>query len=554
MKRNNTTITCASHRSIRAFRPRLIALALFITGHVAIPPTRAATFHGQSGVDRNWSTPTNWTGNVLPTSGSPNLEVILSAGGISPFTSNQDLESPFVLQHLTVGYGVPPQVLNGSPLAFSNLGQAPSIRSNDHLGPPLTVNNDIILNADLTVSPPGAIPSVYQYFLNGAISGAGGLRQDRGGQVFLGGTAANSYAGSTILNDGELYLNKPDSIVAIPGDLVINSGGSMRSLRGSVIVESDAQIAADATVTLNVGLLSIKGGDQTLANVNFIGVDVPTPLYINGGEIHISPGRTLTIIGGITRASVLTPFFPRPITSLISGGTLDLGGGMRRFHVDDLNPIWLPTTLTVSSLIANGGIEKTGPGVLHLREAKNTFTGDVLVNEGLLSMGQGAELLFKPRNAGVSNHIYGTGRVAFDGIFKIDASAVTEASGAWHLLDVANLNETFGDGFRVQMVSGQRFSHQGRGVYQQGRWTFSTANGYLTLAPIPEPASAIFGLMPLLLARALPGDTRRQAKRSGSSRHMPHSRFSAPAARSAPALLRRRPNAGRPFPAACRRT
>ncbi|RIK75176.1 MAG: hypothetical protein DCC67_15605 [Planctomycetota bacterium] len=475
----------------------------------------AATFHGASGVDTNWSTGANWAEGAPPTSGSPNLQVILGSNGSgNVLSSNQDLAAPFELQQLSIGpFGTyTPHAVNGSPLAFSNLGAAPSITSLDFLSPPLTLNNDLIFNADVDVAPPGTIPTIIQYSLNGAISGAGGLRLMRGGYLYLGGTAANTYAGLTTAADGVLYLNKPASVIAVPGDLAIYTGGSTRSVRGSAVVMNDNQIAADASVTINRGLLSIEGGNQTLANLTFMGTDDPVMLW-NGGDVAISPTRTLTVTGLINRASInVPPFFPQS-TSVISGGTLDLAGAMREFRVDNVNPFGLRTSLTVSSAIANGGIVKTGAGLLALAGAKNTFTGNVLVNDGTFSVIHDAELRFRLEDGGVSNRILGTANVELHGAFTIDAASVTDASGSWNLVEVANLNETFIPGLRIQFVDGTRFIDNGNGVYTSGRWRFTTADGNLTLA-IPEPAGGLLAL----LAVAAGGGCRRTSRSVPSRR------------------------------------
>jgi autotransporter-associated beta strand protein len=250
---------------------------------------------------------------------------------------------------------------------------------------------------------------------------------------------------------------------------------------------NDNQIAATSTVTLNGGTLYVEGGDQTLANVMFTGLNSPV-LNVDGGNIVISPTRTLTITGGVTRTSISDPFFT-PSTSLISGGTINLNGGLRPFHVDNVQPLgFTPTTLTVSSAIVNGDIEKTGAGALHLSGANNSFAGNVTVNGGLFSTGQNFQMIFGLQNSGASNRILGTADADFDGIFKINSAAVTDVSGIWNLVDVANLNETFQSSLKLQLANGTQFSKVGN-LYKSGRWSFSTATGDLTLSEVPEPAT-----------------------------------------------------------------
>lgn len=472
------------------------ALSILFAGSAA----HAAIFDGHGQQNGNWSTPANWVGDVVPTSGSPNLEVILGSSATTPLvTSNQDLATPFVLQRLTLPFGSTSRIVDGLPLAFSNLGGAPLITSEPFLSQVLTVNNDLVLNADLTVAPPGSIPSVSDYTLNGVISGIGGVLQTRGGRVFLGGTSANTYAGLTTVDDGVLYLNKPASVIAIPGDVVINTGGSTRSLRGSVIVGNDDQIAATSTVTLNQGRLFLEGGDQTLANINFTGendwlLSVPTGAYIS-----INPTRTLTITGNIKRAPGNLNF---SVYSHISGGTLNLNGGLRSIRVDNGESWWPRTELLIDSKIVNGDIEKTGAGTLILG---GSFSGNLHANEGLLRLG--LEMTFVLNDGGASNRILGTAETLVAGTFVIDSAPLADVSGIWNLVDVANLNETFDSSLKVRLANGTLLTKVDN-IYKAGRWEFSTADGNLTLAA-PEPAAlplAVVGshFAVLILRRRLP--------------------------------------------------
>jgi autotransporter-associated beta strand protein len=290
-------------------------------------------------------------------------------------------------------------------------------------------------------------------------------------------------------------------VTAIPGDLVVRRVASTFTRSGHVYVMNDEQIAASSTVTLEGGALYVEGGNQTLANVEFTGLDAP-PLNRDGGNIVISPGRTLAITGGLKRIGVLDPV-PTPSTSLISGGTLNLTGGVRTIQVDNLTPEgFTPTTLTISSVIANGDVEKTGVGVLHFSGTNNTFAGNVLVSDGLFSIAQNFQMIFGLQNSGASNRITGTAAASLDGIFKIDPTALSDMTGVWNLVDVANLNETFASGLKLQLSNGAQFTKFGD-IYRMGRWSFSTVTGDLTLAETPEPATLGMGAIAALLVGAI---------------------------------------------------
>jgi len=125
----------------------------------------------------------------------------------------------------------------------------------------------------------------------------------------------------------------------------------------------------------------------------------------------------------------------------------------------------------------------------------------VAVADGLLTLAPTGQLLFDLENADVTNRILGTADAELDGKLKIDAAAVTDSSGSWNLVDVATLNETFGPNFGLQFVGGLPFGNNGAGVYRSGRWTFTTADGNLTLSAVPEPASSHLFLVGFIAAR-----------------------------------------------------
>jgi autotransporter-associated beta strand protein len=363
----------------------------------------------------------------------------------------------------------------------------------------------MILNTDLTLAIEGGGDAASHWYLNGVISGPGGLKTSPpgigGGILHLGGTNANTYAGATTINYGWAYLNKPASVIAVPGDLFINRTGGPRNRSGRVYISNDDQIAATSTVTLNGGTLYVEGGNQNLANVEFTGLNNPG-LDLDGGSVVISPGRTLTVTTALRRFGVADPTFTAS-TSVISGGTLNLAGGVRIVQVDNLTPQgFTPTSLTISSIISNGDIEKTGVGVLRFSGADNTFAGNVLVSDGLFSIAQNFQMIFGLQNSGASNRITGTADATLNGIFNIDPTAVSDITGVWNLVDVANLNETFNSGLKLQLSNGSQFTKFGD-IYRMGRWSFSTATGDLTLAETPEPATLGMGAMAALLVGAI---------------------------------------------------
>ena len=481
---------------------------LLLTGTLS----HAAVFDGHGQPNGNWSTPTNWVGDVAPVSGSPNLEISLVRSTKAAIT-NQDIRDPLELQRLSITGPPEGQVsqmtINGAPLAFGNLGAPPTIRTMD-TGLSLTVNNDLILNDDLTTSSwDGITQGSARLYLNGGISGSGGLTtgpHSRGeekfwGQLYLGGTTPNTYAGLTTINEGWLYLNKPDSVIAVPGDLILNrpeSVGTRNIVYGRAILLNDNQIAATSDVTLHGGDLVLEAGDQTLANIRFTGTNAGLgSIDVEGGTISINPSHALTVTGEITRTA---PYDTVTTTSRISGGTLNLNAGLKTIRVDNGDFWWPRTQLSISSEIVNGGIAKAGAGDLLLG---GTFSGNLFANEGFVGVRN--QMTFGLHDGGISNRIVGAAEAELGGTFIIDSSAITDASGSWNLVDVGNLTETFTTSFKVRLASGVQLTKIGD-VFKADRWEFSTTSGNLTLAA-PEPAAVS---MLAASGAALAGATRRR--------------------------------------------
>lgn len=107
--------------------------------------------------------------------------------------------------------------------------------------------------------------------------GAKGLTKSGDGTLTLSGTTANSFTGTTTVNDGTLVLNKSANVTAIAGNLTVGDGRGTDVLR----IDASEQIANTADLTLRG---SLYGGETVLRYAN------------NGGGIT-ETFATLTIDG-----------------------------------------------------------------------------------------------------------------------------------------------------------------------------------------------------------------------------------------------------------------
>ena len=193
--------------------------------------------------------------------------------------------------------------------------------------------------------------------LNGTISGGFDLTKSGAGWLTLGGASANTYGGTTYVNEGTLALAKSTG-VAVPNDLIIGDGTHAATCR----LGAEGQLASACNVTVrDAGLLDLNNHSANIGNLTLT----------NGAA---SSGAGTLGIGGNVASSGNS-------TATISG-RLNLGGAEREFRVANGTA---NDDLAVSAAVASGAILKTGPGRLVLG-GNNTFDGQTTVSNGVLAI------------------------------------------------------------------------------------------------------------------------------------------------------------------------
>ncbi|MCE9609012.1 MAG: autotransporter-associated beta strand repeat-containing protein [Chthoniobacter sp.] len=192
-------------------------------------------------------------------------------------------------------------------------------------------------------------------------------------------TAANTYTGGTVVSNSTLQLTAtagagtvviPNAVVPANG-LIINNATVSSNLAG--------MIGSSNIVTLNGnGTLNLTGSN-TLAGLAFNSSG-------GTGNPTVNTGGVLTITGAITS----TPGNVAVVPQL--SGTLNLNGQPAASisvsahadgnYVNNATPL---NGLTISAVIQNGGLTKTGTGVLNVTN-NNTFTGQLTVAQGVLNV------------------------------------------------------------------------------------------------------------------------------------------------------------------------
>src|SRR5258706_7252683 len=213
----------------------------------------------------------------------------------------------------------------------------------------------------------------------GPVTNGGLLKNGPGTLMFSG--AANTYTGATIVNQGTLILNKSDVDGAISGNLTIGDG--LGGANTDVVqLAANEQIKATGSNWVNVsasGLFELAGHVETISNLSLTGSSVTTGPSSSG---------LLRVTGDVVSNA-------SGATAMISG-RMDLGGGMRRFKVAEGTAT---VDLSITAIVANGGITKSGDGKLRL--LGNLYAGGTVLSQGGLIL--------------ASDFALGTGMLTLDG-------------------------------------------------------------------------------------------------------------------------------------------
>ncbi len=314
----------------------------------------------------------------------------------------------------------------------------------------------------------------------------------------------------------------------LTGTRNINAGGHILSIGAkNVTTEYSGILSNGALNKVGTGFLTLSGNNTFSGNVT---VSAGRLILANSGALGVGP-KTVSM-QGIDRRIYLTNniTLPSNITFNVSTNSGDTGGINNesgdntiqgQINYDSGNPalnisstsgkltisgnITLITStrpvtfggVSTADNIASGNISESSTGVLSVIKQSagkwtlsgtNIYKGNTTVNGGELVLANGGSQKFYPKftapSTVSSNMITGnaTGVLTLDGALNIDLTDATSAldGTSWLLVDVDNVDETYGSNFSV---SG--FTETASGIWKKGvgldLYTFTESDGKLTL-------------------------------------------------------------------------
>ena len=253
---------------------------------------------------------------------------------------------------------------------------------------PILLASDAIIGADVS-----------SFEVSGVISGNGALVVGGGATIVL--TGQNDYTGPTILEGGQLRAT--DGVGLPAGSNLVLAGGFF-----------EPGVAATFARTLGTGPGQVRwqdsGGFSAKSGKLTVQINGSSPLR-RGSNGFVPDGAMLMLNSALATSEV-------ELTN-----DIDLGSGILSVAVSDNVPLSTDYA-TLSGVLSNGGIRKTGNGTLYLK-GDNTYDGPTEINDGVLVASHNSA--FGTAEGGTI--ITGAGRLSIEGSVDNEPLTLQGSSG-----------------------------------------------------------------------------------------------------------------------------
>lgn len=257
----------------------------------------------------------------------------------------------------------------------------------------LTLNNDVVLESALPLLTVGMTDGTQLGLGTLTISGelSGNAFTKRGaGTLTLSGTTANTFVGTTKIEQGTLILGKTAGVTAVSGSelFIGESTLSATGLYASVVLNADQQIADGVDVTIYTGSkLDLNGRNETIGALS--GAGSVTSNAVGTGTLTVGSGGESSSFSGVISNGTTTGTMITALTKT-GAGTLTLSGTNTYTGITSI----LQGTLLygASNVISTGAVTVNGSTAVWDLNGYTDTVGQVTVAGGGQIIGSGSSI------------------------------------------------------------------------------------------------------------------------------------------------------------------
>ncbi|MDB6119721.1 MAG: hypothetical protein JWO08_3502, partial [Verrucomicrobiaceae bacterium] len=411
----------------------------------------------------------------------------------------------------------------------------------------LNGNGSVSATANSTLTIGNVLsPAVSDSVFNGVLASGASLAVVKTGlgSLTLGGSASNTYSGSTVISGGTLVLAKTGGAIAVPTNLTIGVlATSAVNGTATLRLAGNEQVASSSSLTLYSGsTFNLNGNSQTLGNL----IGTPSGTILNNatgtsstltiGSGNATGGQflgniadnstgtgTMTLIKTGTGTSALGGYNSYSGTTLVQAGSLQVGiGGVGTTGTGAVT-VKNNGTILGTGVVQGSSFTAESGSTIHAGDdtaqtSYATLTFDPVSGSGAFDFQSDSTVVLGINPGGLSDLLNfigtGTNSLLFNGNLTVTAAAYTPvAPEIFNLLDWSGLvaTPTFasrymytgvlsGNGDEAAGLDLPNISGSGYG------WDISnlTFNGTIAVVSVvPEPSRVLLLAlgMGLLLAR-----------------------------------------------------